>query len=83
VNRSVHQGRRRCLRRVVPLEHTRQRGLAQFVRTAEHAGVSDLTLGIQFQLEQHIASDGRGIVYWRTMRERGTGIDSNARIIRK
>ena len=51
VNRRVNQRRRGSIRRVVPLEHARQRRLAQFLGPAQHARIGDLTFGIERQLQ--------------------------------
>ncbi len=46
-------------RRIMPPEHAPQRGRPQFLRPAEHARVSDLTLGVERRLQHHRAADRR------------------------
>ena len=69
----------------MPLQHARQRGLAQLVRTTQHARIGDLTFGIELEFQQHVAGNAPAarIVYRGAMRQRCAGIHGDARIVRK
>ena len=69
----------------MPIEHARERRLAQLVGPAQNTSIGDLTFGIERELQQHIAGNARTarIVYRCAMRQGCAGIDGNARIVRK
>ena len=68
----------------MPIEHARQRSLAQLIRTAQHARIGDLSFGIEPELQQHIArhAGATRTAHRCAMRQNCTGVYGNAGVVR-